>query len=210
MPRLLLPSSRTLREFVFQLATIIAGILVALWVDGIVEARRERTLVRDAHAALAREITDNLKSLSGTLPWLDEHERSLGVGIRFANEMLKTGKTGINTLNFPLNMGSLSRASWQSAERTGALGSMDFADVKAYAEIYDLQELVVDGQRQLLARITDVTGRLFAGEDGDPAKMKPQELEAFRTRVLDAIGGVKIHKMLASQLVKAYKQAPKR
>ena len=59
MPTIPRPSRSTLREFGFQLATIIAGILIALWVDSLVEARRERALVRDAHAAIAREIAEN-------------------------------------------------------------------------------------------------------------------------------------------------------
>jgi hypothetical protein len=40
--------------------------------------------------------------------------------------------------------------------------------------------------------------------------MRPPELEEFRGRLLDALGAVTIHKMLTAQLVKAYKEAPKR
>ena len=45
---------------------------------------------------------------------------------------------------------SLTARAGETAERTGALGYMDFADVEAYAEIYDLQALVVESQRQQL------------------------------------------------------------
>jgi len=204
------PFNRTLREFAFQLATIIAGILIALWVDNLVEARHERALVRDAHAAIAREIDDNLKSLTEHLAPLDEHERALRTGLRFADDLRERGKTDIHTLNFGFILPTLNRASWQSAERTGALGYMPFADVKAYAEIYDLQDLVVTGQRQQVARVADVTARLFGGKNGDPMLMRRAELEEFRGRILDALGAVTIHKMLVTQLAKAYKEAPKR
>jgi hypothetical protein len=210
MPMIPRPFRSTVREFGFQLATIIAGILIALWVDSLVETRRERTLVRDAHAAIAREIADNLQALSASLPSLDEHERALRTGLRFADDLRKHGKTDIRSLNFGVMMASLHRASWQSAERTGALGYMAFADVKAYAEVYDLQDLVVADQRQQFARISDVTARLFGGENGDPALMRPAELETFRSRILDALGAVTTHKTLATQLEKAYKEAPKR
>lgn len=209
MPTIPRPSKSTLREFGFQLTTIIAGILIALWVDGLVEARRERALVRDAHAAIGRELAENLEALSGTLPSLDEHERALRTGLRFADDMRKRGKSDVNQLNFGFVIPILNRASWQSAERTGALGYMAFADVKAYAEIYELQDLVVTDQRQQFGRISDVTARLLGGEKGDPHLMRPAEVEAFRSRILDALGAAATHRSLTTALVKAYKRAPK-
>lgn len=203
------PSRRTLNEFVFQIVTIMAGILIALWVDNVVEARREVALVRDAHAAIGRELANNLKELTDSLPMLDEHDRHLRTAMQFANDLLKTGKTDIHEIQFGLNMPSLNRASWQSAERTGALGYMEFADVKAYAEIYDMQDFVAQGQRDQLAKIADVTARLYGGEGGDPTKMRPPELEAFRARVLDALGALAIHKSLARGLITLYQHAPK-
>jgi hypothetical protein len=210
MPTIPRPSRSTVREFGFQLVTIITGILIALWVDSLVEARRERALVRDAHAAISREMADNLRELSGSLPALDEHERSLRIGLRFTDDLRKRGKTDIDTLRFGISMPSLNRASWQSAERTGALGYMAFADVKAYAEIYELQDLVMAGQRQQLARISDVTALVYGGENDDPTRLRGAELQSLRARILDALGGATIHKTLATELVKAYKEAPKR
>jgi hypothetical protein len=210
MPTIPRPSKRTLREFAFQIATIIAGILIALWVDNLVEARRERAVVRDAHAAIAREIAENLKVLTDMMPALDEHERALRNSLRFADDLRQRGKTDIRTLNIGVVFPSLSRASWQSAERTGALGYMAFADVKAYAGLYDLQDIVVTSQRQQFARISDATARAFAGKNGDPLLMQRSEVEAFRDRVLDALGGATIHKAFVTQLVEAYKKAPQR
>lgn len=209
MPTIPRPSRSTLREFGFQLATIIAGILIALWVDSLVEARRERAIVRDAHAAIAREIAGNLQDLSGSLLSLDEHERGLRTCLQLVNDLQTRGKTNIRSLNIGVVMASLNRASWQSAERTGALGYMTFEDVKQYAEIYDLQDLVMTGQRQQLARISEVTARMFGGKNEDPTLMRGAELEAFRTRVLDALGALSIHKVLTARLVNAYQKAPR-
>jgi hypothetical protein len=174
-----------------------------------VEARRERALVRDAHAAIAREIADNLKELTGVMPSLDEHERALRTGLRFADDLRQRGKTDVRELNFAVVFPTLNRASWQSAERTGALSYMDFAEVKAYAEIYDLQDVVVAGQRQQIARIADANARVYAGKNADPYLMQQAELDAFRGRVLDALGGVTVHKGLVTQLEQAYKEAPR-
>ena len=69
------PGSHTWREFVFQLATITAGVLIALSVDGVVEWRRERALVREAQAAIRQEVTANFRDLEEILtergPWVD-------------------------------------------------------------------------------------------------------------------------------------------
>jgi hypothetical protein len=203
------PFWRTSREFAFQITTIIAGILIALWVDGIVEARRERALVRDAHAALGREIADNLRALDGALPALDRHEQQLRVGLRFADDLLTRGKTDIKEVLFQLQMPTLSRASWQAAERTGALGHMEFGDTQVYAEIYELQDFVVERQRQQIERVASVTARLFAGKGGDPTRMRPSELEAFREKALDALGAVTAQKSLVTQLAEKYRKAPK-
>jgi hypothetical protein len=68
----------------------------------------------------------------------------------------------------------------------------------------------VAGQRQQIVRISDVTARLYGGENEDPTLMQPAEREIFRARILDALGAATIQKTLATQLVKAYKEAPKR
>jgi hypothetical protein len=209
MPTIPRPSRSTVREFAFQLATIIAGILIALWVDSLVEARRERALVRDAHAAIALEIAANLQDLNGSLTLLDAHERALRTGLRFADDLRRRGKTDIRELNFGIIMPSLNRASWQSAERTGALSHMAFADVKRYAEIYELQDLVVANQRQQIARISAATAWLFGSPKDDPTLLRGNELEALRSRVVDALGAATVNRTLITQLVKAYQEAPK-
>jgi hypothetical protein len=201
---------RTSREFAFQITTIIAGILIALWVDGIVEARRERALVRSAHAALGREIADNLRTLNGSLPALDKHEQQLRHGLRIAEDLLTRGKTDIKEFQLQLQMPVLSRASWQAAERTGAIGYMELGDIQAYAEIYELQDFVVQRQREQVGRIARVTARFFAGKGGDPFRMQRSELEAFRVPVLDAIGALTVHRSLVTELIEVYKKAPKR
>jgi hypothetical protein len=58
--------------------------------------------------------------------------------------------------------------------------------------------------------MASVLSRLYGGEDGDPTKMRAAELEAFRSRTMDALGSVAIHKTVAKNLVDAYKRAPKR
>ena len=62
-----LPTRHTLKEFVFQLVTITAGVLIALAIDGVVEWKQNRDLVREATATITREITDNRAALERPL-----------------------------------------------------------------------------------------------------------------------------------------------
>ena len=204
------PSRKTLREFLFQLVTITAGILIALGIDGVVESRRQRALVREAHAAIVREIADNLRELEGSLPSLDAYRRHLEDAQRFATDIIKTGKTDIRGLHFGVNLPSLNRASWQTAERTGALGHMDYADVRKYSELYELQQYVVDNQRDIIRGVSGVSAIGAMGEGGDPTRARPQDLETFRARVVEAMAAVTIHRDLARQLAEAYKRTQAR
>jgi hypothetical protein len=199
------PGAHTLREFGFQLSTITAGVLIALSVDGVVEWRRERALVREAQAAIDLEIASNLRDLDETLPGLEAHQRALARALRFADDLIATGKTEVHEVRFGFNIASLNRASWQTADRTGALALMDYADVKGYAELYSFQELFVAEQHRLVEQIASLTAVLYGGKDGDPTRLRPRDLEVFRLRVLDATGAIDLHRRLAAQLVAAYK-----
>ena len=91
-------------------------VLIALSIDGVLALYRQRALVREAHAAIAQEIDANLSDLEGALPALDAHDRHLEQALRFADDLLRTGKTDVHELRFALNFASLNRASWQTAE----------------------------------------------------------------------------------------------
>jgi len=203
------PSAHTARAFVFQLVTIIAGILIALSIDGLLELNRQRAVVREAHDAIAFEITENLRDLETTLPVLDAHERGLRDALQFLEEMLSKGESNVQ-VQTRLSTPSLNRASWQTADRTGALGYMDYADVKEYSELYELQDLVVESQNQLIARLPGLSLLSFMTAGGDPVRGRSQDVEAVRARVIESIGAVTIHRTLALQLVDAYKQATSR
>ena len=54
---------------------------------------------------------------------------------------------------------------------------MDDNDVKDLSELYELQELVVGSQRQLLDRLAGLSAIMGAGEGGDPTKSAAQDLK---------------------------------
>jgi hypothetical protein len=77
----------TAGRFVFEIVTITTGILIALWIDGIKEDRKDWTLVRSAREQLAREIADNRQDVAQTAP-------------------SKSAPLGLNTPSFPAPRGT--------------------------------------------------------------------------------------------------------
>jgi hypothetical protein len=202
------PSAETGRRFVFEIVTITAGILIALWIDGVRETRRDATLVREAHAAIALEIADNLKDLEGTLPSMAALQKTLEGSLQIAEDLLTKGvSTGVRTriaVSFP----SLNRASWDTATRTGALGLMDWADAKRYSEMYALQDLVDQSQRRYVDRLAGEAASLFlVVAPESTVKPRPQDLENARTQAIGLLMASGIHQSLATQLAAEYKKA---
>ena len=50
-------------DYAFQFITVTAGVLIALFIDGLVEQNHNRELVLTARNMLALEVADNLKEL---------------------------------------------------------------------------------------------------------------------------------------------------
>jgi hypothetical protein len=118
------------KDFSLQLITITAGVLIALSLEGVRESIRDRALVREARENIAREIADNKKEVDGELAGIDERRKNLQAALRFADELLKTKHTSLQKLNLGSSLAELSAASWQTAERTGALAHMEYSEVQ--------------------------------------------------------------------------------
>ncbi len=142
-----------------------------------------------------------------TLAGIQGDLAKLESAITFANDMLTTKKTNINKLDFPLNMADLSSSAWRTAERTGALSYMDYAEVQRYSKLYDFQDLIVERQRNMLGQLAAATAILAPGFD--PDKPNPKDLELFRERLMTLHGSLLIHTDMAKRLAENYAEALK-
>ncbi len=121
--------------------------------------------------------------------------------------MLTAKKTNINKLDFSLNMADLSSSGWRTAERTGALSYMDYAEVQRYSMLYDFQDLIVERQRNMLGQLAAATAILAPGFD--PDKPNTKDLELFRERLMTLHGSLLIHTNMAKRLAENYAKALK-
>jgi hypothetical protein len=197
----------TASDYLFQFITITAGVLIALLVNGLVEARNNRNLVRDARATIAREIADNRDDLDKTLANYDADARALEQAIKFATDMLTTRTTKVNQLRLHINLADLSSTSWRTAERTGALSHMDYAEVQKYSKLYDLQDLFVEQQRSMVSRLAAATAILSSDFDAD--NPNPKDLETFREQVMLMRAALKVQEEFARRLAENYAEGVK-
>ncbi len=139
------------KDFGIQLVTITAGILIALSLEGVRESIHDRALVREARENIHREIADNQREVDDEIDAMPERGKKLDTALRFANELLKTKRTEVHSARaWSSSFPTLSAASWQTAERTGALAHMDYAEVQKYATLYAFQDFLIAQHRRAL------------------------------------------------------------
>ena len=92
-----------------------------------------------------------------TLAGIAEDMKRFDNALKFANDMLTAKKTSVNELKLHLNFADVSAAGWRTAERTGALSHMAYAEVQRYSLLYDLQDLYIEQQRTMLVQLAEAS-----------------------------------------------------
>src|ERR1041385_6630226 len=80
----------TVKEAVVHLSIVTVGILIALSLEGLVEWRHQRSLVREARENIATEIQDNRKELQKTLDRFDSMYKQLEHAAEKVDAMAET------------------------------------------------------------------------------------------------------------------------
>jgi hypothetical protein len=195
------------KDFGIQLVTITAGILIALSLEGVRESIHDRALVREARENIQREIAYNRREVENEIKAIPARSQKVDTALRFANEVLKTRKTDIHQVELRVDFPELTAASWQTAERTGALAHMDYAEVQKFATLYTFQELLIQQQRRALDAVTATIGILTASEDGDLDKTSAPDVERFRDQVITLRSILFTEGQLATAAIARYKKA---
>jgi hypothetical protein len=193
----------SVRGFLLELLVVTAGVLIALSLEGLREWNQHRSLVREAHVTIAREIADNDKEVEGLLKSMDDRGKNLEIALTFADELLATKKTSINELGLGFNLAELSSESWESAERTGALSYMDYTEVQGYSRLYSAQDLLASHQRRGFERMA---AAISVFGSGDPTLAPAKDLEVFRQHVLGLKADLFIEEQLAKRMRELYSQ----
>jgi hypothetical protein len=188
-------------DYAFQFITITSGVLIALFVNGLVQWDGDRRLVREARATIAQELAANRDEVKAVLDGKATRLANLDNALTLANELLATQTTGVRAMNLSFGLADLSTAGWDSAARTGALTLMDYADVQAYSRVYALQALFAEQRAKSMEQLTAALAIL---SDGDPTKARPDDLARFRERLLLMKASATIEEQLGTRLIEGY------
>jgi hypothetical protein len=198
---------RSWRDFLLQLGTITAGVLIALSFEGIREAIHDRSLVREARENIRREIADNRREIDGEIARIPGRTDKIETALRFTRELLRDKRTDIRQIGIDLEFPTLSGASWQTADRTGALAHMDYAEVQKYAALYAFQDFLSSQHRRAIDAMAAALGILSNSEGGDPRAAPPSELERFRQELVALKSILYVEEQMAHTASERYRKA---
>jgi methyl-accepting chemotaxis protein len=129
-------------EFLLHLFTITVGLLIATQIESCVEWRHHVHLAEEARVELRAEIVNNLKQLKEHEPevkkFRQRNESDLVI-LRLIQQHQKVPKEQLNQFGVSTGSVSLSDTAWKTAQTTGALAFMPYAEAEEYASIYQAQ-----------------------------------------------------------------------
>ncbi len=191
----------SVKDFLLALTTITIGILIALSLEGVVEWAHHRALVREAKGRLAQEIQENAREVKGFLKAVPVLKESREQTVRFIDDLLgPKQQKGSITFRTSYNIMSLATTSWSTAQATGAVAYMDYADAQKYAGAFDLQARL--SQLQDLVLRTYVTGGQPMQDPND--KRSDAELLGWKQNLVTIGRYMDAEQQLAEALLKEY------
>src|SRR5947209_9617740 len=117
----------SLKEFLRELVTITAGILIALSLEGVLEWTHHRHLVRESRDNIHTELSENRRELEDAMAKQKTTEQQLA---KFYTTLvdLETKRGSITTnLQLNISLADLHRTSWNTAANTSAISYMPYS-----------------------------------------------------------------------------------
>ena len=193
----------SLKDFLRELITIIAGILIALSLDGLVAWREHRNLAREATANIVTEVRENQKELSNELKDLARMQQQSQVLVEMVHNLQSSRNTRRQEFQLIWSMAELHATSWDTAARTGALSYMPYAQVKSYTQVYDLQRSFTELQQRSLSSALEVEGlTILMGRDRKT--ISSAELADAERKIGIAVANIGAMQQIASALGARY------
>jgi hypothetical protein len=176
------------RDFFVHLATITIGLLIALSLEGCVEWQHHRNLVREAEESLQREIRSNAGNLPRVLDDLHQQQTALNQDLVVLKKIIANPKVANrDEMSIGFHISGFNTVSWKTAQTTGALSYMPYDLAQQYSDIYSMQELVSDAEKQAARDAIVSVGPFLGTNRGDP---NPSAEEAVLIKQhIEVLGG---------------------
>jgi len=146
----------TWRDFLIHIVTITIGLLIALGLEGAVEALHHRHERLETRENLKAEIEEDQKQLPHNLSSLEGERRELLGNIALLRQLRAHQPVAPGAkLDFSWDWSSMPDAAWKTARETGMLALFSSDAVQGYSGLYGQQTLVNEAGIALTRGITD-------------------------------------------------------
>ncbi len=129
------------------------GLLIAVGIEGCVELHREHKLVREARETMRAEIQHNADEMKDAVVSVEKQQAAMQKNIDVLTRILEnpTDKKAQNA-NIDAGFGTvgLHDTAWKTAQTTGALTFMPYAEAQRYSDVYGTQEDFLKEQDKIL------------------------------------------------------------
>ena len=173
------------KDFLLHLLTITVGLLIAVGIEGCVELHREHKLVREARATMREEIEGNTKHMDEAVKDLSDQKTAIDGNIKILTTILRDPKDkDAQDSNIKANFSivSLEDTAWKTAQTTGALTFMPYAEAEKYSSVYGTQHDFLAQQDKILedeAQFIGVIRKLDFGNGTVTKEQASATLERF-------------------------------
>jgi hypothetical protein len=166
------------RDFFIHLFTITIGLLIALGLEAGAEAIHHRHQRQEAETLIRREIQDNLTKLRDGAP--------------IATAELHQSQPGVlNEKDFLFQEAPIQDAAWRTANSTGALDYMDYAEVERFSDAYKEQAMLQSMEEQALEDYLELIPVLVNhSKDGVPSPEAAKDAIPFTRRIVAHLSGM--------------------
>jgi hypothetical protein len=142
------------RDFFIHLITITVGLLIAVGIEGCVELHREHKLVREARETMREEIrlnSDTMKDVQGSVKkQRATMEKNIQTLTRIQENPGDKSAQKNASISAEYSMVGLRDTAWKTAQTTGALAFMPYAEAQRYSDVYGAQKDFLEVQDKIL------------------------------------------------------------
>lgn len=173
------------KDFFVHLLTISVGLLIAVGIEGCVELHREHKLVREARERMREEIGHNSNEMKDALGKLDQQTATMKKSIETLTRIQENPKdkeAQDASINVDFSVVGLRDTAWKTAQTTGALSFMPYAESQRYSDVYGSQQEFLDQQSKILedeAQFLGVVARTNFGHKDVTPEQASLALERF-------------------------------
>ena len=161
---------KLLAKLAFELVTIIAGILIALFVNNIQERNRDLALLDNTLNALSREFDKNVDNINKIQYRLERFRDTLN----FYSKNTDLSIYDITTKAPGLTVADLYNTNWQAALSSNSLRLLSFETITQLSQI-DAKHQELRGQAEILTDIIYSPSLYKRGHEGMPYRRVLEE-----------------------------------